>query len=279
MGCKHRFKSHKRKSTKWIKAAYTDYSVHKQTYRELAEKYHHTSKTIRKKFDENNFLTGEIITEESPLNIIFDGTFFGFGYGILVFRTPGRNLYWREIKSESIREIDESLDALDAICEAGYQSFTIDGRRGVRQLLLRRYPEVPIQFCQFHQKQIVERYTTKNPRTACGKALKELIKDLTISHEISFCTRYKVLSILFSPFLRERNENNQFMHRRLRSAFRSLKTNLPYLFTFKKFSDKNIPNTTNSCEGSFSHWKAKIKLHRGISHKRRTKMIHFLLSS
>ena len=81
----------------------------------------------------------------------------------------------------------------------------------------------------------------------------------------------------YSDFLKERNENKQFKHKQLRSAFRSLKTNMPYLFTYKNFPELNIPNTTNSCDGSFAHWKQKLKIHRGLTKPRRNKMIDFLL--
>jgi hypothetical protein len=82
----------------------------------------------------------------------------------------------------------------------------------------------------------------------------------------------------YDDFLKERNENNQFKHRRLRSAFRSLKTNLPYLFTYKKFPNLNIPNTTNSCDGYFAHLKQKVKIHRGLTKQRRNKLINYLLN-
>ncbi len=194
----------------------------------------------------------------------------------MVFRAKGKNIYWEEIVSESMNTISRALDVLDVICIGGYKSFTIDGRRGVIKLLESYYPEIPIQLCQFHQKQIIRRYTTNNPQTDCGKALKSLMKYLTIIDADNFLIQFKFLQVIFADFLKERNEHNHFKHKRLRSAFRSLRTNLPYLFTCQKFD--GIPNTTNSCDGSFAHWKAKIKIHRGISKERRSQMINFLLS-
>ena len=41
----------------------------------------------------------------------------------------------------------------------------------------------------------------------------------------------------------------------------------------------NIPNTTNSCDGSFAHWKQKVKIHRGLRKDRRNKMINYLLNN
>ena len=213
-----------------------------------------------------------------PVNIVFDGTFFGRNYGILVFRANGKNIYWEEIGSESVASIARALSVLDAICVGGYKSFTVDGRRGIIKLLKVRYPGVPIQHCQRHQQDTIRRYTTNNPKTDCGCAIKALSNDIVRSLPKEFEIRLIVLKLIFDDFLKERNEKNQFIHRRLRSAFRSLKTGIPYLFTTRFYPHLNIPNTTNSCEGSFSHWKTKICLHRGISHERRSQMINFILS-
>jgi hypothetical protein len=130
--------------------------------------------------------------------------------------------------------ISRALIVLDAICIGGYKSFTIDGRRGVIKLLESCYSEIPIQFCQFHQKQIIRRYTTNNPQTDCGKALKSLMKHLTIIDADNFLIRFKVLQVIFADFLKERNEHNAFMHKRLRSAFRSIRTNLLICLLIKK---------------------------------------------
>lgn len=171
----------------------------------------------------------------------------------------------------------EALDDLDI---KGYQftSVTLDGRRGFIQLFQARYAGTPIQLCQFHQAQIIRRYTTNNPKTECGRDLKALMKQLTQVDYAEFSAEFYRLYAQHHTFLKERNENGQFMHRRLRSAFRSLKTNLPYLFTYKRFPQLTIPNTTNSCDGSFAHWKQKVKIHRGLRKERRNKMINFLLN-
>lgn len=164
--------------------------------------------------------------------------------------------------------------------QRGYQlkSVAIDGRKGVIRLFETRYPTLPIQLCQFHQAQIIRRYTTNRPKTECGQALKCLMAMLTqVDHE-KFSSMLFSLREQYEAFLKERNEQGQFMHRRLRSAFRSLKTNLPYLFTYKQFPHLDMPNTTNSCDGSFAHWKQKVKIHRGLRHRRRNKMIDYLLN-
>jgi hypothetical protein len=73
--------------------------------------------------------------------------------------------------------------------------------------------------------------------------------------------------------LLERNENGQFMHRKVRSAIRSLTTNEPLLFTYKDFPELKIPNTTNSCEGTFSQLKKKVDAHPGLTQTRLKRVV------
>jgi len=65
-----------------------------------------------------------------------------------------------------------------------------------------------------------------------------------------------------------------YKHAKLVSAYRSLRTNLPYLFTHKKDKHLKIHNTTNSLDGRvFSPMKILIKIHRGLSKSLKLKMV------
>ena len=70
-----------------------------------------------------------------------------------------------------------------------------------------------------------------------------------------------------------------YTHKRLRSAYRSLKTNLPYLFTYQEKQNKylKIPNTTNLLDGFFSHLKDALRVHRGLKIKRKIKIIEAII--
>jgi hypothetical protein len=130
---------------------------------------------------------------------------------------------------------------------------------------------------------IVTRYTTKNPQTDCGIELRELILKLKDLDKQEFTSRFKALKTKHKKFLLERNENNQFQHRRLRSAFRSIKSNLIYLFTYLDYLNLTISNTTNSnttnsADGSFGHWKYKVKLHRHLREDRIERLIDELFN-
>ena len=85
-------------------------------------------------------------------------------------------------------------------------------------------------------------------------------------------------------FLNERTRNEEtgksfYTHKRLRSANRSLKTNMPWLFTWYDYIDLNIPNTTNMLEGHFSDLKNKLRNHNGLSLTRKKKFIEGFLKA
>jgi hypothetical protein len=263
--------------TKWLKEAYQAYATHKQTLEELSTRYQKSTRTLQRAFDKLNNKSAPTKLFSQAINLIFDGTFFSRADGILVFRARQKNLHWQFIESETLKEINVGLEALD---KQGYafSSFTIDGRKGVIQLLKARYPAIPIQLCQFHQAQIIRRYLTNNPKTLCGRELKSIVSCLTKTTHDVFQSLVETAQEKWADFLKEKNEQNQFKHRHLRSAFRSLKSNMPYLFTYKQFPELNIPNTTNSCDGSFAHWKQKVKIHRGLRKERRNQMVDFLLT-
>ena len=96
---------------------------------ELSQQTGKSIKTLQSKFDTLNFLQPANQLNNTPINLIFDGTFFSRSDGVLVFRANQKNLHGRFIKSETVEEITLGLNFLDAV---GYQlkSVTIDGRRG-----------------------------------------------------------------------------------------------------------------------------------------------------
>lgn len=283
MACGRYFSEKKRTHLDWIHQAYEDYTVHKQSYKELSKKYGRSGKTLRKLFDEHAGATGEITELSEPFVLILDATFFGRGYGILMARSKEKVVYWQEIESESNVEYLKCLIELE---NRGY-SFTaivVDGRQGVRHLLMKKYPGLPIQFCQFHQIEIVKRYIPQRAKTEAGRGLRKIALELAKTHEAEFTQKLDAWQVKHASFLKEKSfveGTNQwrYTHRRLRSAYRSLRKNLLYLFTFQNHPVLGIPNTTNHCDGLFSHLKQKIGIHRGISKQRRKKMIDYFLEN
>ena len=213
------------------------------------------------------------------VNLMIDATFFGRSYGYLVFHDCRRVIYFKEIISESVKDLREGLLT---IRETGYRikSITIDGRRGYYNNLRKIFGNIPIQMCIFHQKAIIRRYITDNPTSRCGQELKELAKKLpdTTNHQ-QFINDFYSLKDKYQFYLQERNINQDFKHQALRSAFKSIESNLPNIFTYTDCKDLNIPPTINHLEGLFEHLKERINIHRGLRIDRKKKAIKFLLKN
>ena len=200
-------------------------------------------------------------------------------WGVLVFRDElqKENLWWRFIDEERVDYYEEGKKCLENL---GYTilSVTCDGFSGLPQL----FSPVPVQFCHFHQAQIVRRYTTQNPKIQAGHELLELVKTLTISTESVFSYRLTLYIEKYRDFLNEKTLNPLTgvlspTHPKLRSAVRSLQIHLHMLFTFERYPNQYIPNTTNSLESHFSHIKDVVRIHRGLSLGMKQKMIHTIL--
>jgi len=238
---------------------------------------------MRRYFDEASPVTGEVVAPPHPVAVIFDATFFSRHDGVLVARAEKKNLLWREVSSEKAEYYGEMADDL-VYAGIRFSAFVIDGRRGVRQNFEKKCPGVPIQLCQFHQIAIVKRYLTSNPKLEAGKELRQIALTLSEAERGEFEALLSDWHSKWKNFISERKVDwmtgkKHFVHRRLRSAYRSLKSNMPWLFTYLERPELNIPNTTNTCDGSFAHWKNKLKLHRGLSRERRKKMMDYFLEN
>jgi len=211
--------------------------------------------------------------------VVADAMFFGRHEGTLVFRDPHRkeNIYWDHIEYESPFVYQKGIQTLqEQYFEI--QALVIDGRKGVREA----FPSIPIQMCQFHQWQIVRRYLTTKPKLEASQELYSIAQQLSKSTQEEFTILLDEWIEKWKWFLKEKTFNfetgrNQFTHRRLRSAYFSLRRNLPYLFTYEKYPEINIPKTTNGLEGVFSHSKTAVRVHRGLKSKRRRKLIEYIL--
>lgn len=219
------------------------------------------------------------LLEVGNVVVVMDTTYFGKVFGVMVFRCPHRhkNLLWKFLPYETVAEYVAGIEALQ---RDGWRvpAIVCDARRGVVQA----FPNIPVQMCQFHQVQIVLRYITRKPKLEAGKELKALMLLLTQTDEASFRHWLQQWHEKWKGFLAEKTVDSftkrwHYTHTRLRSAYRSVQTNLPWLFTYEHFPHLHIPNTTNSLEGSFTHIKAKFSVHFGLRIDRKQKIIQELL--
>ena len=113
--------------------------------------------------------------------------------------------------------------------------------------------------CIFHQQQIIRRYITKRPKLEANIELKEIVSALGKIREENMKLLLEDRQRRYKNFLREKNESGKYIHNRTRKAYKSLKNNLMYCYTFKRYEGKiEIPSTTNSLESTFGHLKQKI---------------------
>lgn len=244
---------------------------------QLAKYYRRSKKWIKEQLDDYKLPPHR--PQPRKVVAIADAMFYTRHDGILVFRDPHKkeNIHWRHIEHENVFVYQRSVKTLK---EEGFdvQALVIDGRKGVREA----FPGIPVQMCQFHQWQIVRRYLTNNPKLEASKELHSIAKKLSCSNERQFTQLLDDWINKWGQFLKERTINPEtgkkhFTHKRLRSAYFSLRRSLSYLFTYEKYPELNIPKTTNGLEGVFSHIKTVVRIHRGLKAKRKKKLIEYLL--
>ena len=196
-----------------------------------------------------------------------DTSYWGQNFGVMLFKDAisNDNLLKFYVEHESNLLYIQGIKELKSL---GYtiSGIVCDGKKG----LLSSFGDIPVQMCQFHQIAIVRRYITKNPRLPAARELKELVFLLSKTDKESFQGALNEWFDKWELFLNERTFNiekrkSEYTHKKLRSAYRSLKTNLEYLFTWYDYIELNIPNTTNAIEGQFSDLKNKLRNHNGLS--------------
>ncbi|MCL5036243.1 MAG: hypothetical protein M1269_03895 [Chloroflexi bacterium] len=221
------------------------------------------------------------VVKPQPVVIVADTTFFRRSLLICVFRSPQlkRNLYWQEIPAETIEAYRLARTRVE---EQGFRllAIVLDGKPGIREV----FADIPVQMCHFHQKLIITRHITTRPKLEAGQELRALTQSLCRSNEEDFTRRLDEWHAKWKFFLNERTNDPEtgrwhYTHKRLRAAYRSLKTNLHYLFTYQKYPELNIPNTTNSLEGTFSRLKDLTTVLRGLKTSRKRKLINEILSN
>ena len=216
---------------------------------------------------------------ERNIVVVVDVTFFSKQNGLCVFREPNikKNIWWKFTDYERIRIYEQVRRHLE---KNGFniQAVVLDGRRGVREV----FRDKPVQMCHFHQRQIVRRYLTNRPKLEASIELKKIVATLAKTDEQTFTNELSIWHDKWKEWLKEKTINPEtnrwcYTHKRVRSAFRSLKTNLPFLFTYQKYPKLHIPNTTNSLDGYFGSLKNKLNVHRGLNRMRAKKVVVELL--
>ena len=253
----------------------------KQTLKQLAGAAKRSHVWVRDKLDRVSILLPNITPQKTVL--IVDTTFWGRTYGVCVFfsKELKRAIWWHEVESERMEHYHYGRKILES---KGWDfvAVVVDGRRG----FLNVFKGIPVQMCQFHQIKQVTKYLTRRPQTEAGRELRTLILTLTTTDEAMFTKALEAWHAKWGGYIEEKTVDSfvtgkkkwYYTHGKVRSAYRSIKHNLPYLFTYLKYPELNIPNTTNDLDGSFSALKKKLAVHHGLRRDRRFKVISQLLN-
>lgn len=275
--CKKNFQS-KRRYDPLKKELLHQYIWQRQTYSDLANKYGKSEKWVQRKIDGIK-IESIIKLNKQPIIVVADVTFFSRTNGLCVFREPNlkKNVWWKFTPHEKIEVYQQGREHLE---KNGFtvKAIILDGKPGVRQA----FYDIPVQMCHFHQKQIIKRYLTNKPKLEASIKLQNITTTLTETNEEEFTKQLSDWHEKWKDFLKEKTINPNtnrwcYKHKRLRSAHHSLKTNLPYLFTYQKYPELKIPNTTNSLDGYFNVLKSKLNVHRGLNRTRAKKVVIELL--
>lgn len=276
MVCGVVFQSKRRTKSK-TEDVWNEYTWKKQSLKDIAKTQGKSIEWVRQQLEKLELKKKSVTPQRAVF--ITDTTFFGRTWGVCVFRAPQlkRNIWWQDVKSEVMANYYYGRRILE---ERGwiFEAVVVDGRRG----MIKVFNDIPLQICQFHQMKNVTKYITRKPKTQAGKELRTIMLTLAKGTEVEFTKLLAAWYQVWGGYINEKTyvtgtKHWYYTHKNVRSAYRSLERNLPYLFTYLKYPELNIPNTTNSLDGSFVHLKDKVKIHHGLKKERRYKVIEELL--
>jgi len=260
------------------RALWKKYVWERQTAKQLAKRYSRSEKWIRQQLDKYQPVKRAV--KSCSTVVVADMTFVKRTFGVCIFRSPGlrKNLVWKMAFKENALIYHELRWELE---KQGFEilAAVIDGKPGLVEV----FWDMPVQMCHFHQIAIVTRYLTTRPKLPAGQILRQIALLIPRSNEETMGKCLGMWHEHWKDFLEEKTYNpltkrRFYTHKRLRSAYRSLRRNLYLLYTYQRYPELNIPNTTNSLDGSHAHLKDMLRIHRGLKRARKLKLIDEILS-
>ena len=249
---------------------YEEYVKGKQTLSEIAEKHGISVSTVQRRIRKVH--STRIVSKYKEVVILMDTTYWGRDFGVLLIVDAYRKrLLWRKFldKKETIADY---LEGIEWLRENNFiiRGIVCDGLRGLAQSL----SQYKVQYCQFHQVKTVVEYLTKNPQTEAGQELLKIAYLLCHTDKESFEGMMEMWHTKWDRWLKQRSLDRKtgkkvYTHRRVRSAYFSMKRNMKWLWTYYDYPDTPIPNTNNILEAINTDLKSKLRVHNGMSKRYR----------
>lgn len=246
---------------------------------QLAQKYNCSVRTIQRRLDKIKVIQSE--KKPRKIIILMDTTYWGRDFGVMLFKDAHtkENLLKYYVRHETNALYLQGVNELKSL---GFEVLAIvcDGRKG----LIQSFKDIPVQMCQFHQSAIIRRYLTKRPKLKAAQELMSVVDLMKKTDKESFTGALELWFNKWQNFLNERMVNpltnkSFYTYKRLRSAYRSFRNNLPWLFTWYDHIGLEIPNTTNAIDGHFADLKNKLRNHNGLAKQRKKKFIDEFLKA
>lgn len=256
---------------------WSEFAHEHATIATLVRRYKISESTVQRKLDD--YELPPFVAAPRTMVALIDATRVGYSWVLVVYDPHQKEtVYLKEIPIETTASYQEAYASLTAQGFA-IQGIVSDGRFVALPWL---FPGIPVQMCHFHQEQIVIRYLTLSPKLPAGIELLELVRTLPKTDEASFTDAFKLWCHTWHSFLQEKSVDPKtgksfWTHRRVRQARDSIAVHLSCLFTFQRFPELGMPNTTNALDGKTKKAKVAIGVHAGLVHARQLKLVLSIL--
>ncbi len=213
------------------KVLWRRYVWERQTIPQLAKQYQRTRQWIRQQLDRAPVT--KTCIKPQPVLIVADTMFSNRAFGLCILRAAHlkKNLCWEVSSRETAQIYHECRMRLQ---EQGFEIIGVvtEGKPGIIEV----FWDVPVQMCHFHQSAIMSRYLTSRQKLEAGQALREVALMITNSTEKEIEEHLNSRYQKWELFLNEKSFNPEtrrwyYTHKRLRSAYRSIRRNLSLLYT------------------------------------------------
>ena len=150
----------------------------------------------------------------------------------------------------------------------GYKilAFTLDWGKQIKKAIEEIYPKAVLQRCLTHIHRQIQNYIPKNPQSDCGKELQSITCFRKMILKENFIYYFKKWEEKWWEYLKEKNMNWDYTHRKLRQARSHIQNALSYMFHYQE--DTNIKRSSNDLEWYNAVLLDHIYMHRGLKKER-----------
>jgi len=258
----------------------SDYVEKKQTYADLSERYHKSQSAIYR-IVHGNLRHPVVVPKHKNVIALMDTTYWGWNFGLVCIKDAHRDVVLWHKYIYRHEKVSDYLEGYAYLKARGFhiKGIVVDGLKG----LFKAFEHTPVQMCQVHQQRIVRTYLTTDPELEASRELLAIANTLAHTDMESFIGMFDEWCEKWDPFLKERSTDTttgrtRYTHAKLRSAYLSIKRNMPWLWTFYKYPVLGIPNTNNGIESTFTDIKKHMRAHTGLSGETREKFLDELIA-